>query len=188
MNSTYGNQEREKLVDKLDRLTGGRSSFLLKNPRLITGVVFGVLGIGFLSVGAFLYIQGTRSLSWVEIEGEMVNSKIDSHRRQSSEGRSRSYLTLKVSYRYTVDGETYTNDRYNVGTNIVGRFAGWGGASARSEEYREKLNLFYNPSNPSESVLTKGVPKAGHRNLTVGGTFLLFGILTFIFSLNRSRR
>jgi hypothetical protein len=121
-------------------------------------ILAGLLIMGSFAPGACELIGVTRrglaSLAWVKTRGVVIRTGLA---RSQFAGSDRKY-SLKVIYRYTVEGREYQDDcisfpeRRDVGDEAY---------------YRKELNreyptdrpcmVYYNPGNPAESCLEPGV-------------------------------
>ncbi len=121
--------------------------------------VYLILGLGILGVfvwGCTKVIgdswQGMASRHWAKAEGIVVRTGLE--RKKSITGTS---FGLQVTYRYTVDGREYENDRIRYPETRGG---------AEESYYQRQLDteypvgkphaVYYNPANPMESCLVPG--------------------------------
>ena len=129
--------------------TKGKRSLLLT----LFGLPFFCFGIGF---GYFklwpefsVWIEAS---SWVQTEGEVLSSKLNSSR--GSEGGTT--YEVMASYRYTVNGNSHVGHRVGIHTgkdNIGDYHQVWAQKLSQSRNKRQPIIVWYNPSNPDESLL-----------------------------------
>ncbi|HJW93082.1 MAG TPA: DUF3592 domain-containing protein [Thermoanaerobaculia bacterium] len=143
---------------------------------LFCGVVFLATGIGILVWTAWNYIFAVLSRRWPEVAGTVIVSHL-----QSSRDEDGGYLYRpEVSYRYTVDGETYISGRVRFGDRIS---LGWSGPAARIvERYRSgaAVSIRYDAGDPAQAVIEPGMNGYILAGASMGGIFTYLGIaLTF---------
>ena len=151
----------------------------------ITILVF--FGVFFLFGIAALYIAiegayfGYQSEGWPSVVGVIEESRIKTRKGKKSKKRSK----LVVSYQYFVNDVPYRNDKARYLDNmfypktkkqeIVSRFP-----------KGEKATIYYNPSEPGQSVLVQGFALGSFiGGMLLGLVFCAIGI--FGFSLLRSK-
>lgn len=100
-----------------------------------------------------LVVRGRASLRWPSVTGEITTLRVDA----KVQGRGRTYVPV-IAYNYRVAG------RECVGTKIDATFGheSWfrRGAEKVLEPYcvGTEVTVYYNPANPSESLLRPGAP------------------------------
>lgn len=127
---------------------------------ILFGVVInGISVFAAVDYGRAIYRAHITSRTWNVTGSEIVESSAI-----RGCGRGSSYY-LGVKYKYRVDGKSYTNDRVSFGN---GYCSGKSGAESMAANYAlgSFTYVYYDPLNPSESVLTKGG--------TENGTYFLF--------------
>lgn len=148
-----------------------------------SGLFFGFLI--FLGLGVFMIYFWMNSMkeikaskSWPSVEGKVISSTIEI-KQQESNGKMINIFYPKVRYGYFVSGSQLFNDRISFGDYGSNKRK-----SARKicNKYPADLSVtvFYNPQNPSISVLER---KGGLGNLValaVGILFCLGGVLLFV--------
>src|SRR6185436_9004024 len=100
----------------------------------------------------------------------VVESHVESHLKSPSNNRNRSTVTINVNggggsrtysavitYRYSVDGQSYTSHRYWY---EGGGSSSQSGADALAAEYAagKQVTAYYDPKNPAEAVLNNEAP------------------------------
>jgi uncharacterized protein DUF3592 len=130
-------------------------------------IMAGLFSAVFIIAGVSKYREASRARSWLVTTGTVMESKVRSHRRRSSEGDSFESEPL-VTYEYTVEGVKYRGAKINFAEKISG------------EEIAPMLNkypegkivlVYYNPAKPSEAVLERELPS---------GVFKIVGVLVLI--------
>ncbi len=125
-----------------------------------------ILGLAAIAFGITLAIKGMRTEHW-----PITNGKIESANLKEQSSRNGPTYSAEVTYRYQVNGDSYTGNKISVG------------ALSSSDEYaRAILNRYpvgapvsvhYSPGDPADAVLETGIH---------GGTWLCFGVGT-VFTL-----
>ena len=135
----------------------------LRNPKTLLGLVVSVLGLLVLSL--IFVLPGLGTFGW-----ESTSGTIDSYSKRRASSTRRNREPLKVRYSYEVDGRTYSSDRYVIGTALMA-------PGAQTMRTGTPVTVYYDPDQPSSSVLSRGI---GGRTLL----FLLpFVILLFVSSM-----
>lgn len=144
---------------------GSAGSFIL----LIVGLSFLLAGggIGFF-VGKPILDKAKASESWPSVEGEVLESRLESSR---SKGKT-SYSALVV-YRYSVEGEEFEGDRVWFGQYSTNK---------RSEMHKivkeypagKAVTVYFSPDDASEAVLQPGAFTSSYMVYSIG--LLAFGV------------
>ncbi|MFL2984876.1 MAG: DUF3592 domain-containing protein [Candidatus Poseidoniaceae archaeon] len=89
--------------------------------------------------------------NWESVDGIVENSYVST----STDGEGGTTYCLYVDYQYTVDGRTYDGDR--ISYTAENSCNSWSANS--DDEYPEgkEITVYYDPTNPSESVLLPGL-------------------------------
>jgi len=128
-------------------------------------VVFGVVSIFIMAIGAFMLVMGVReawrgraSLSWPSTQGTLVEREVVETSRRSAGPRTGgarvSEWIPRVRYRYEVSGTTYEGDRVDFKTRAGGRAAAE--AEVAGLVAGDAVAVHFDPSDPSTSVLRPG--------------------------------
>ena len=120
-------------------------------------------------------VKVSKSKKWPYVEGEII--KVMVYRGGTANGDS---YNVDITYNYNVEGEIYNNHQikldfvHGARTYIPKLFA-----MMKADRYEEgnKINVFYNPHNPNESIIEHGL-----RYFTFF-MMLLAGIGIFLFGL-----
>ena len=140
-----------------------------------------VMGLMFLlllgGVGSYLIYDSNRNMakaaaseSWQATQGKILQSDFSVR----GLGRKRR-ATVTVGFRYNVGGKSYTGNRLSFEKQDSFRPRN---AEALLKPYPKGSNcmVYYNPNNPSDSVLIKGARSANNANLFAGVFFLIAGM------------
>lgn len=183
--------ERDGLTGSHDPEEAERTSPTKKaRARRRLGIAFGAffVGIWTLVVGgadvmiASQFIAASRSVSFPTAPGQVVSSEVESQRSSGGGGvgRGRTVHRAKISYTYTIGGQTYSGDRV--------RYAEWSSSSsghAQSLVQRyppgAPISVHYNPARPEVSVIEPGLSDESRFVLVFLApfNFILIGIWAF---------
>jgi hypothetical protein len=154
------------------------SKLNIADPIVLVQLVVPLLSLFSAIVGWAIILRRRVSASrrWSSIPGRIITSELAT-RWTSGGSRSSGYRAYfpKVVYEYQVGGQVYQGNRI-----MFGQFP----ANSRPDEAQRKLaqyplnstgSVFYNPANPSESVLEQSAPSA--RILWIVAGILLMVIL-----------
>ncbi len=133
-------------------------------------LIFVVVGLGIAAFGARSLIHARASSTWPHVPGEIKHSEIN----QSSDSDGTSYSPL-VRYSYSVSGQSFTGERICFG--LAKMSAGYQFAQAYIERYRvgSAVLVYYDPTQPSSSVLEPGISKRAFMPIAFGLGFAIFG-------------
>lgn len=152
----------------LIRLSSKTKGVFLKLFLILFSLVFLSVGVGF---GYREVNQCRRVQTWIGVPAKIVSCRLKSH---TSHGKHGSHTTWSpdVRFTYSVGGVDYTGDKLsNISVSSSDRRA----QQAKADRYRPgtKVTVYYNPENPSESVIERitEVP------LFMIGFFSLFAII-----------
>ena len=120
---------------------------------------------------------GTRN--WESADGIVENSYVST----STGGEGGTTYCLHVDYRYTVDGRTYSGDRISYSAD--NSCNSWSANSDDDYPEGKKITVYYDPSNPSESVLLSGLSGIDFF-ICCFFIFPLVGLLLLFGSINAS--
>ena len=130
-----------------------------RSGSLFGGVLLLLFGFAWCAFLLFLDLdlmgkvwQQNATTEWPSTEAVILKSEVS--RKTTSKGRA-SY-GLEVLYRYSVDGATQTNDQY-AAQAVRSSDRDWTRARAKELKRGAQVTCYYNPSNPSEAVLRRGI-------------------------------
>ncbi len=127
----------------------------------IFGGGFTFLGLLFVMIGGFEFLQGLKTNDWPAAAGKIVDSKIVESEVSGSSGRRKTSssdrdYTVDVRYSYEVEGRKLEGDRLRYGNESHDSRA-----SAMEEQSRfapgKEVQVYYDPKTPNRSVLIKGI-------------------------------
>jgi hypothetical protein len=120
-------------------------------------------------------LKGYKSRSWPTASGTVLDSEMEAHQSRDEDGDIRTTYGATIQYKYIVDGQEFQGNRRtfsNVRTSSV----------RNTEKILERyppgssVDVFYDPDDPSSSVLEPGVGASTYILLAVAIGFLVFGI------------
>lgn len=156
--------------------------FKFKLPPWLAGPLLIVAGIGMAVYGKATLGDAKASENWPSVTGQVIYTDVDRVHRMSgsssSSGSEYRYVP-EVQYEYQVEGARYEGDRIAFGsTRERSRFR----AQDVVDRYpiASDVNVHYDPSNPSNSVLEPGADLVLSIMPWGGLLFLLAGIATTI--------
>lgn len=148
--------------------------------------VFMAIGLFFFSFGIYFIYEAKASTSWDQVEGKITNTRVAM--RSTRSGNSTNYryqYDAVMSYSYQVDGVTYHNNRFSLGSGdtIKGGFNEKQEAREwlKNSEYKigRPITVYVKPGNPEETVISSGLNWGTFVPLILGGLIVilcLFGI------------
>lgn len=131
--------------------------------------LFGSIGVLMIGVGIFTYFHGNKAKNWPKTQGRIILSQV-----LRSTGWKASYSGWVV-YEYTVMGRVYRSQSITVSEMIGINFTSKSEAVGRIALYppNQTVPVFYDPANPSRSVL----------ETTGDTTLLILGLIFLTFAL-----
>jgi hypothetical protein len=160
-------------------LRGGRSQRFA--PMLLLGVFF-LFGAG-LSYPFFVQplLESRAARSWPAIPCEILSSRVQTH--SSNKG---STYSVEVTYRYAIDGQTYTGARYRF---MSGSSSGYDGKAEVVSQLPPgtKTVCYVNPADPADVVLDRDMGGEIWIGL-VPVSFALIGLIGLVSLLLRGGR
>jgi len=138
-------------------------------------LLIGGIGLLMLLTGVLTFVGNTMTLSDIEsTEGTVIGTGVGESRGTEPGSPSTYYPVIK--YEYTVNGGTYTNSNYRLGSGRPTM------SSFRAEEittsYREagEVTVYYEASDPSNSFIKKDRPAHPY-------ALMIFGLILLMISV-----
>jgi len=149
------------------------------DPRVIFwfGWALVALGLPMFLFGIYFAFLADESANWPKVEGVVSNSSVRTYTPVGQMNRaftdSDSTYYPEFRYTYTVDRQTYTSSRYSLGESGQG-FPDREDAQKAASEHPagSKVDVFYDPADPSSAVLRPGSSTGSWVPLLLG---LFFG-------------
>jgi len=129
-----------------------------------------------------------RTLNYHETEGIVLKSEIVKKVSHSEKGTSITYEP-RVFYQYRVGSRVYQNDGIRKKMKGLSSSYSWANGIVNKYPAGKKVYVYFNPSDPQDSVLEKGIYFEQFFKLIFGLSFLLFGTLfLMIFLASRKKK
>lgn len=136
-----------------------------------TGIAAVLFGLPFFLLGCFffymIWIQPAllwrASKSWPSVQAKVVESRVEVH-----SGSDGSTYSPEITYKYAVNGREYENDQY--GLSEFSTSGNWARNIVREHPVNSHVTIWYNPSDPGESMLNREM-----------GWLWLIGLLPLLF-------
>lgn len=156
---------------------------------IVFSIIFVGAGAGFAFIGILDLYKAGASTDWPFVQGEIVSSEIEQRRRNV--GR-RGHITTftyyaNILYEYSVDGTIFSGSR--VGYGDFGTDNSTHATQVLSVyPTNKRINVYYMPQNPEESLLEPGVRPSTWFRLGFGLVFAAMGALLayFLFRLRKN--
>lgn len=153
---------------------------------ILFGLAFAAMGVLLVIVGIVKLVQAGASSSWPAVKGTVVSCKVEKSSssgkgRHGRKGRSTSRYYANLRYEYAVEGKQHVGEKISFGTV--------GGTMAKAQEnakrYAEgsQVDVYYNPSDPSEAVMETGRKGSIYTFSGVGALFTLIGIGFAVYAI-----
>ena len=118
----------------------------------------------FILIGLYLVTEHMASQSWNQTTATIVRSGVQRNvhmRRVNNQVHTEIDYDVEATYKYTVDGKSYTGNRYDLGkgTSFSKSFNKRTDAKKwlEASPYKKgsEITIYYDPENPSESMVSK---------------------------------
>jgi hypothetical protein len=154
--------------------------------RVILPSIFILIGAAVLWFGVAEFLKAKEAASWKSVDGVILQSEVKSDIRETRENnRTRKYRVFwaEVKFQYQVDGKEQIGNRIRFG-----EFESDSPESAELDVEKfpigKSVAVFFNPENPSESVLETEIQGGVFLLIGLGALFIGAGAAAFIW-LNR---
>ena len=140
----------------------------------VAGFIFAGIGLIMLVRGLLDFRTTRLSQNWPTIEGQIIQATIEESMESDNDGFTSKRYTPSVLYTYTLVGQQYTSDKITFG-------AKWRYPSRNEAESKlnyqtgERIQVYYNPENPSQAVLEAGAVRGVWGTLLIGIVFSIIG-------------
>ncbi|MEJ2551077.1 MAG: DUF3592 domain-containing protein [Anaerolineales bacterium] len=149
---------------------------------LIFGLVFTAIGLFALVRGVVHYRTGKASAAWPAVEGRVADATVEVSVSTDSDGMTSRQYTPHVVYTYSIGGQQYSSDQVNIGSKW--HYPTRARAEAKlNYQTGQRVNVHYNPENPSQAVLEPGSTRGAWGTLLIGIVFSAAGVAIVIFNL-----
>jgi hypothetical protein len=145
-------------------------------------LVFVLIGAVILRYAMRTAEKARQSESWPSTEGEIAHSAILYRTDTTTTNGDVASYKADIAYRYKVRGANYSSSKVallDLSTSSSGR------AQTIVQRYpdKSKVQVYYNPADPSESILEPGSTGGINVLYLIGGIFATAGVLFLVMSL-----
>jgi len=152
-------------------------------------MVLGLIAISFIFFGYTVLSfydsdisKGKESVNWYETTGVITSSYLATDTDYDSDYGDSTTYTPKIEYKYSVNGINYSGNK--VSFEIVsGTDYSWAQSKVDSYYEGKVVSVYYNPNNPSESVLEKGFSEVPFFLTLMGYVFITVGLVCLVIML-----
>lgn len=139
-------------------------------------LLVGLIGLGLLLVGGFMFVNNTMTLNNLESTEANVTDTWVGESTGTDPASSPTYYPV-IEYRYTVDGREYTNSNYRLGSGRP-TFDFRSEAEKLTNRYGNagEVTVYYEASNPQNSFIRKDRPLHPYALMIFGLMLLLVPI------------
>ncbi|MBI4165636.1 MAG: DUF3592 domain-containing protein [Acidobacteria bacterium] len=149
--------------------------------RTLAAVLVGVIGVIWTVVSLREMYTAYSSRDWPKAERTVTSVSAEAAVREKAWQRSESPITkqmeFQISYRYYVNDITYTGKRLYVGHQWMPISEFWTRELSAHYPVGGKVQVYYDPNHPAESLLESGFDGYFVAALVGGYVLLLFGVL-----------
>lgn len=137
--------------------------------------LFAIIGLGVMSFGIWSILEGNRSNNFPTVQGEVTKSEYVIVQDDRHDFITRADLT----YSYTVAGTDYSSETRTAG--MEGAVASPGEARRWTNEFPlgAKVDVYYDPAEPSKAVLRPGVNNIAWWMTLFGAVFAFIPVLMY---------
>jgi hypothetical protein len=143
-------------------------------------LIISAAGLATTASTGFIILRALRARRWLLTSGTVLESDI-AHIEDNSGEPSKLRYRLRVRYSYTVAGQEFTGDRLSFFGADARHSTRTLAAAHRNRIIRsDKIDLWYNPADPSQAVNDRKIPWAFWFAFAIGVIFLLGGALPLL--------
>ena len=162
-------------------------NFLSDLMRNLSFSISGLVAVPFLIIAIVFFFLWARSRwktgsakGWPSTTGKVISSEMEARRSRSGSGYSTAYYAV-VLYEYIVNGQRLQSNRLTLGTPIGTGFTG--GVQKKLQQYPvgSRVEVFYNPDDPTEAVLEIKAP-SGSIYLFIALLIVAILVVTMVFT------
>ncbi len=143
---------------------------------VLVGVGIILVGCAFISYGLGQMSKAKQSVNWPSAPGNIIRSEKEKHTTTEKSGSSKrevTYYLAAIDYEYQVGGKSYRSNRIayegqnrNQTVALLNRYP-----------KGKSVEVFYDPDDPEEAVLERGMKKGSYFMPIFGAVWGLFGLL-----------
>lgn len=142
------------------------------------GVLLPILiGLVIVGVGGYVYVdEGAALDSGVEVDATVVGSDVEQRIRYDADGDRRTVYYPRVTYEYSVDGETYRSSNLRAGLGRESMLESNARRTVERYPVGAQVTAYYDPENPSRAFLVAGRSSVPLIAGGLGAFFVLIGV------------
>jgi chitodextrinase len=142
-------------------------------------MLFGVLLLGF---GIYFVTTALASTSWDQVQGKIISTRIPAGLSNTGSSTQRHLVyRVEATYQYEVNGKTYENNYFSLGSGFTVEGGFNNKADARewlkNSEYStgKQVTVYVKPDEPETTVLSAGINIGTIVPIIMGLVFLALG-------------
>ena len=149
-------------------------------------IIILIIGVMVFILGLTTYILDINSKKWNQTIGTITHSELKENISIDSDGRQQISYKADLEYVYQSNGKT----KEIVGTQLFPYVDMWTPykkeklAIIKKLKKGNKVNVFYNPKNPSKSCLITGSNYYTKYSISAGLAFVTFALVIWIYELS----
>ena len=128
-------------------------------------------GVAILWAAIDFYSEGQQSKNWPSTNGVITQSRVNVF--GTSDGKE---YKADIEYRFKVGEQTHTSDRVNLGYKTSTKLNGIAHTLVDNYYTRRKVQVFYDPNDPSSSLLENGIHWTTYLSFAGGPLVFFLGI------------
>ena len=129
-------------------------------------------------------MEGWSSRAWPAVQGEIREAEAVARPVVASPRRGAvASHVLRLRYVYAVQNNVYTGSRRSLADEGVLRGQEYAEREAAAMRVGTKVSVYYNPADPSRSLLIQGVPGAGVIGVIIGVVLIAGGLALVAIAL-----
>jgi hypothetical protein len=145
-------------------------------------LVFVIIGVVILRYAMRTAEKARQSESWPSTEGEIAHSATLYQTDSTATNNGVATFKADIAYRYKVKGASYSSSKVallDLATSSSGR------AQTIVQRYpdKSKVQVYYNPADPSDAILEPGSTGGVNVLYLIGGIFATAGVFFLVMSL-----
>ena len=145
-------------------------------------LVFVIIGVVILRYAMRTAEKARQSESWPSTEGEIAHSATLYQTDSTATNNGVATFKADIAYRYKVKGANYSSSKVallDLATSSSGR------AQTIVQRYpdKSKVQVYYNPADPSDAILEPGSTGGVNVLYLIGGIFATAGVFFLVMSL-----
>ena len=145
-------------------------------------LVFVIIGAAILRYAMRTAEKARQSESWPATEGEIAHSATIYQTDSTATSNGVSTFKADIAYRYKVNGANYSSSKVAL-LDLASSSSGRAQSIVQRYPDKSKVQVYYNPADPSEAILEPGSVGGINFLYLVGGIFATAGVFFLLMSL-----